>query len=69
MRSTTAEMEMPVPENNVQTEILKSEDPIRAVDQKVFDRLTSKGDPRQHLRLSSKPKGGPKPSGKKPLWN
>ncbi|MCG2617795.1 DUF6496 domain-containing protein [Terrimonas sp. NA20] len=69
LRSATAEQEMPVAENNVQTEMLKSEDPIRAVDQKAFDRFTSKGDPRQHLRLSSKPKGGPKPSGKKPLWN
>ncbi len=69
LRSATAELEMPVAENNVQTEMLKAEDPIRAVDQKAFNRFTSKGDPRQHLRLSSKPKGGPKPSGKKPLWN
>jgi hypothetical protein len=69
LRSATAEMEMPVAENNVQTSMLQSEDPVRAVDQKAFDKFTSKGDPRQHLRLSSKPKGGVKPSGKKPLWN
>lgn len=69
LRSATAEMETPVATNHVQTEILQHEDPIRAVDQHAFDRFTSKGDPRQKLQLSSKPKSSIKPSGKKPLWN
>lgn len=34
-----------------------------------FSKFTTKADPRQHIKLSNKPKGGPKPSGKKPLWN
>lgn len=69
LRSATAEMETPVATNHVQTEIMQHEDPIRAVDQHAFDRFTSKGDPRQRLQLSSKPKSSIKPSGKKPLWN
>lgn len=69
LRSATAEMETPVATNHVQTEMLQQEDPIRAVDQHAFDRFTSKGDPRQKLQLSTKPKSSIKPSGKKPLWN
>ncbi len=34
-----------------------------------FSKFTAKADPRQNIKLSNKPKGGPKPSGKKPLWN
>jgi hypothetical protein len=68
LRSASAEMESPVPPNNVQTGLLMGEDPVRAVDQKAFDKFTAKGDPRQHLRLSSKPKNAIKPSGKKPLF-
>ncbi len=44
-------------------------DPMRATDQRAFDKFTAKSDPHQHLQLSNKPKGGVKPSGKKPLWN
>lgn len=69
LRSATAEMEMPVAENNVQTSMLQADDPVRSAQRKDFDHHTSKGDPRQHLPISSKPKGGIKPSGKKPLWN
>ncbi|MBO9658266.1 MAG: hypothetical protein J7527_05520 [Chitinophagaceae bacterium] len=69
LRSATAEMEMPVAENNVQTGMLRTDDPVRSAQRKDFDHHTSKGDPRQHLPISSKPKGGIKPSGKKPLWN
>ena len=69
LRSATAEMEMPVAENNVQTGLLRTDDPVRSAQRKDFDHHTSKGDPRQHLPISSKPKGGIKPSGKKPLWN
>lgn len=69
LRSATAEMEAPVATNHVQTEMLQSEDPMRSVDQHAFDRFTTKGDPRQKLQLSSKPKSAIKPSGKKPLWN
>lgn len=34
-----------------------------------FSKFTAKADPRQNIKVSSKPKGGIKPSGKKPLWN
>lgn len=34
-----------------------------------FSKFTAKADPRQNIKASSKPKGGIKPSGKKPLWN
>ncbi len=34
-----------------------------------FSKFTAKADPRQNIKLSNKPKGGVKPSGKKPLWN
>jgi hypothetical protein len=62
-------LEQPVGAGHEQMTMMKQEDPIRAVDQKTFDILTAKADPHKRLRLSSKPKGGIKPSGKKPLWN
>jgi len=34
-----------------------------------FDKFIPKGNTEQKGRFNSKPKGGPKPSGKKPLWN
>lgn len=68
LRSASGEQETPVPPNHTQTGMMMGEDPVRAVDQKAFDKFTSKGDPRQRFQLSSKPKNAIKPSGKKPLY-
>ncbi len=59
----------PTNENDKRQPVIKPEDPIRAFDQKAFNKFTSKGDSRQHLQYGNKSKGGVKPSGKKPLWN
>ncbi len=71
--SLTAEtpvMEITSPEKNKEAlNIPLTNDPIMGVDQKAFDKFTVKGDPQQHLQLSSRRKSTIKPSGKKPLWN
>lgn len=43
-------------------------DPETRNEGRPFDKPTNRPGP-QHLQLSNKPKGGVKPSGKKPLWN
>lgn len=48
--------------------IVKVEDPITAADQKAYQKVLTKHDPRHNMQLSSNSKGGIKPSGKKPLW-
>ncbi|RYY62350.1 MAG: hypothetical protein EOO05_03045 [Chitinophagaceae bacterium] len=35
----------------------------------AFSKFMPKGNTEQKMKANSKPKGGPKPSGKKPLWN
>jgi len=55
--------------NESEQNISHTEDPLGAVDQKAFDKITVKGDPHQKLQLSSRRKSTIKPAGKKPLWN
>ncbi|MEP6713283.1 MAG: DUF6496 domain-containing protein [Ferruginibacter sp.] len=44
------------------------EDPIKTTDQNVYNKATSKMDPKHNMTVSSTRKGNIKPSGKKPLW-
>ena len=43
-------------------------DPITMFDKHAAEKAMAKGDPHGKIKLSSVPKGGIKPSGKKPLW-
>ena len=45
-----------------------AEDPVKITDQKIYNKVTSRVDPKHNMAISSTPKGGIKPSGKKPLW-
>ena len=45
-----------------------AEDPIKITDQKIYNKVISRVDPKHNMAISSTPKGGIKPSGKKPLW-
>ena len=61
------EIEAPEQNNNA-TIFHEVEDPIKSTDQNVYNKATSKIDPKHNMAVSSTRKGGVKPSGKKPLW-
>lgn len=61
----TTATEFPVEEINIVNAV---KDPITMPDQNVYNKATSKMDPKHNMPVSSNKKGGIKPSGKKPLW-
>ncbi|MEO5943170.1 MAG: DUF6496 domain-containing protein [Ferruginibacter sp.] len=61
------EVQAPVQDENIVNTPAVS-DPITITDQKVYNKATSKVDPKHNMPVSSTRKGGIKPSGKKPMW-
>lgn len=58
----------PVEEKSPEIPKVKIETPIPGNDKRLIAKLTSKVYPHHNIQLSSTPKGGIKPAGKKPLW-